>query len=124
VISADEELAAMPKDEALALVLHELAEAIPETAGAPILKSYVVRERKATFVPAPGVDALRPDQRSPYPGFYVAGEWTQTGWPSTMESAARSGYLAAERALEDLGAPRACLAPDLRPSWLARRLMR
>ena len=124
VISADEELAAMPKDEALALVLRELAEAIPETAGAPILKSYVVRERKATFVPAPGVDALRPDQRSPYPGFYVAGEWTQTGWPSTMESAARSGYLAAERALEDLGAPRACLAPDLRPSWLARRLMR
>ncbi len=123
VISADADLATMPKEEALALVLREVAEAVPETAGAPILKTYVVREQKATFVPAPGVDSLRPDQRSPIPGFYVAGEWTRTGWPSTMEGAARSGYLAAERALEDLGAPRTFLAPDLRPSWLARALM-
>lgn len=124
VISADEELATMPKEDALNLVLREVAEAIPATAGAPILKTYVVRERKATFVPEPGVDALRPDQRSPIPGLYVAGEWTKTGWPSTMESAARSGYLAAERVLEDLGAPRTFLAPDLRPGLLARLLIR
>ena len=102
----------------------EVHEALPATRNAKLLRSKVLKERKATFSPKPGIEALRPDQRSPIPGFYVAGEWTRTGWPSTMESACRSGFLAAEKLLSDLGRPRRILAPDMPPTGLARFIMR
>lgn len=122
VISASPRLAAMPKEEILALVLEEVRACLPETRQAQVVKSYVLKERKATFSPQAGCDALRPDQRSPLANLYVAGEWTQTGWPSTMESAARSGYRAAEYLLAREGIPQRVLAPDLPPSGLARLL--
>lgn len=124
VISACRTLAALPKEEILARVLADVHAALPATRTARLVRSYVLKERKATFSPAPGVEALRPDQRSPVPNLYVAGEWTCTGWPSTMEGAARSGYLAAERLLEDLGIARAFLAPDLPPGPLVRWIRR
>jgi len=55
----------------------------------------VIRENAATFSPEPGCDAWRPDARTPLSNFFLAGDWTQTGWPATMESAVRSGYRAA-----------------------------
>jgi squalene-associated FAD-dependent desaturase len=124
VISARRDLTAMSREEVLERVLGDVHAALPDTRQATLLKWNVLREKKATFSPVPGVDALRPDQRSPLPNLFVAGEWTRTGWPSTMESAARSGYLAAEYALEDAGIPRRCLAPDLPVGGLAKWLLR
>jgi len=55
----------------------------------------VVKEVRATFSPAPGIEARRPPAQTVYRNFLLAGDWTKTGWPSTMEGAVRSGYLAA-----------------------------
>jgi uncharacterized protein with NAD-binding domain and iron-sulfur cluster len=79
-----------------------------------------VKETSATFSPAPGSDQWRPAQRSPLGDLYLAGDWTATGWPSTMEGAVRSGYLAAEAILSDAGTPRSFLKPDLPSEGLAR----
>jgi uncharacterized protein with NAD-binding domain and iron-sulfur cluster len=71
-------------------------------------------------LPAPGSDRWRPSQKSPLSGLFLAGDWTLTGWPSTMEGAVRSGYLAAEAILSEAGMPRKLLQPDLRAEGLAR----
>ncbi len=122
VISASRRYAGMPKEELLALVLEDVRACVPGAREAQVIRSRVVRWPKATLSPLPGVEALRPDQRSPIENLYVAGEWTQTGWPSTMESAARSGYRAAEYLLAREGMPSRILVPDLPPSGLARLL--
>jgi zeta-carotene desaturase len=66
------------------------------------------------------VDASRSATASPWPHCSLAGDWTATGWPSTMESAARSGHLAAEAVCRDSGEPRGFLNPDLPPRGLMR----
>ena len=68
-------------------------------------KAALVKEVRATFGVPPGIDAARPPPVSPWPNCFLAGDWMATGWPSTMESAARSGHLAAE-AVRALRAPR------------------
>jgi squalene-associated FAD-dependent desaturase len=120
VISASRRFAETPKEELLAHILEEVRECLPDARQANLLRSHVVRWPKATFSPLPGVETLRPDQRSPIENLYVAGEWTQTGWPSTMESAARSGYRAAEYLLEREGRPQTLVAPDLPRNGIAR----
>jgi squalene-associated FAD-dependent desaturase len=122
VISASAKFTAMSKEGILALVLADVRACLPAARQANVVRSYVVKWPKATLAPRPGVEALRPDQRSPLSNLYVAGEWTQTGWPSTMEGAARSGYRAAEYLLEREGRPQRLLVPDLPPSGLARLL--
>jgi zeta-carotene desaturase len=123
VISADRELAAMPKEEVLARTLADVYACLPATREARLIKWLVLKERKATFSPRPGVDALRPDQCSPVDNLYVAGEWTRTGWPSTMEGASRSGYRAAEYILAREGIFRQLVADELSATGLARWLM-
>lgn len=103
VISASRRYSATSKEEILSLVLADLNACLPETIGANLVKWQVVKWPKATFSPLPGVEKLRPIQQSPVSNLYVAGEWTKTGWPSTMESAARSGYMAAEAILRQEG---------------------
>jgi uncharacterized protein with NAD-binding domain and iron-sulfur cluster len=120
VISASQRFETMPKEELTALVLKEVRECLPEARNASVVKSLLIRWPKATIAPKPGVEPLRPDQRSPIENLYVAGEWTQTGWPSTMESAARSGYRVAEYILAQEGRPETILAPDLPVRGLAR----
>jgi uncharacterized protein with NAD-binding domain and iron-sulfur cluster len=73
----------------------------------------VVKEVNATFSPGVGIDKYRPAQQSPVRNLILAGDWTRTGWPSTMEGAVRSGYLAAEALLAGWGAPKTFLQPDL-----------
>jgi squalene-associated FAD-dependent desaturase len=124
VISASREIAEMPKEQVQALVLEEVRACLPETRSANVVKSFVLKERKATFSPKPGIEALRPDQRSPISNLFVAGEWTDTGWPSTMEGAVRSGYKAAEYILADAGIDAKVVAPDLPITGLARLLTR
>lgn len=120
VISASHRFADIPKEKLLAHILEEVRACLPEARNAELVRSQIIRWPKATFSPLPGVEALRPDQRSPIANLYVAGEWTQTGWPSTMESAARSGYRAAEYILMQEGRPQSLIAPELTPTGLAR----
>ncbi|MGW1957449.1 hydroxysqualene dehydroxylase HpnE [Streptomyces sp. NPDC001920] len=86
--------------------LPELERLLPRTRGAEVKDFFVTRERTATFAPTPGVGRLRPGARTQAPGLYLAGAWTATGWPATMESAVRSGVSAAGAALSALGRPR------------------
>ncbi|MFD5448338.1 MULTISPECIES: hydroxysqualene dehydroxylase HpnE [unclassified Streptomyces] len=86
--------------------LPELERLLPRARGAEVRDFFVTRERTATFAPAPGVGRLRPGARTKAPGLYLAGAWTATGWPATMESAVRSGVGAAGAALAALGRSR------------------
>jgi uncharacterized protein with NAD-binding domain and iron-sulfur cluster len=86
---------------------------LPATRGAKLVKATVVKEVNATFSPQVGVDRYRPAQKGPIKNLVLAGDWTRTGWPSTMEGAVRSGYLAAEAMLAEFGEARQFLQPDL-----------
>ncbi|MGY1439104.1 hydroxysqualene dehydroxylase HpnE [Streptomyces reniochalinae] len=85
--------------------LPELERLLPAARGAGVRDFFVTRERTATFAPSPGVGRLRPGARTASPGLYLAGAWTATGWPATMEGAVRSGAQAAREALVALGRP-------------------
>lgn len=120
-VSASRVFAARERNEAIRLALDELAEFFPAAKAAKLLKAALVKEVRATFGVPPGIDELRPEaQSSPWPNSFLAGDWTATGWPSTMESAARSGHLAAEALCAHAGMPRKILAPDLKPRGLMR----
>jgi uncharacterized protein with NAD-binding domain and iron-sulfur cluster len=120
VISASYDLASRSRQDIIALCLEELRNVLPETREAKLTKGTVIKEMSATFSPAPGSDRWRPAQKSPVARLFLAGDWTSTGWPSTMEGAVRSGYLAAEAILSDAGMPRKFLQPDLPAEGLAR----
>ncbi|MEU6733458.1 hydroxysqualene dehydroxylase HpnE [Streptomyces physcomitrii] len=93
----------LPVAELRARYLPELQRLLPAARGAGVRDFFVTRERTATFAPAPGSGLLRPGARTRLDGLYLAGAWTATGWPATMESAVRSGVRAAEAALVSLG---------------------
>ena len=120
VISASYDLQNKSKTEIRDAVLAELALIWPEAADATLLRWWVVTEHGATFAVRPGVDALRPPQRTPVPGLFLAGDWTDTGWPATMEGAVRSGYRAVEEWRADQGQPGGLIQPDLPTKLLAR----
>lgn len=123
VISASQDLGRRPREEVIEIVCSELAAIWPAAREARLLRSRLVTEQAAVFSVRPGIDALRPQQKTAVPGLFVAGDWTSTGWPATMESAVRSGYLAAEGILQAIGQPRRILVPDLPRGWLAKRLL-
>jgi squalene-associated FAD-dependent desaturase len=85
---------AQSNDAIVSLALRELREAVPTAGAAAVRSATVVRERRATFSLAPGQPA-RPGVLTPLEGFYLAGDWTDTGLPGTIEGAALSGHLAA-----------------------------
>jgi zeta-carotene desaturase len=123
VVSAAQEFATLERRAAIELAVKELGEFFPRVREAKLEKSVLVKEMRATFGVPPGIDAARPEQNeAPWPQFFLAGDWTATGWPSTMESAARSGHLAAEALCRAAGASRACVEPDLAPQGLMRVL--
>jgi squalene-associated FAD-dependent desaturase len=82
--------------------LPALEELFPEAAGAKVSDFFVTRERRATFRQAPGCGALRPGAATSLPGLLLAGAWTDTGWPDTMEGAVRSGRTAAQELIREL----------------------
>jgi zeta-carotene desaturase len=126
VISASYGLLQKPRQEIIDLCLAELCEALPAARDAELLKATVIKEAEATFSPQPGVDRWRPKQQTSIQGLFLAGDWTATRWPATMEGAVRSGYLAAEAVLRVSGTPRHFLQPDLAPDgfiqmWLGKQ---
>ena len=122
VISASYDLLALDKVAIRDRVLAELAEIWPAAREAKLLRWWVVTEHGATFAVRPGIEALRPPQRTPIDGLFLAGDWTDTGWPATMEGAVRSGYLAAQEILTDLDRPTRLIRPGLPSGVLARWL--
>ena len=122
VISASRAFASLTREQAIELAVKELGEFFPAVRSAHLEKAALVKEMRATFAVPPGIDASRPTAVSPWPNCFLAGDWTATGWPSTMESGARSGHLAAEAICESIGEARSILNPDLRPRGLMRLL--
>jgi squalene-associated FAD-dependent desaturase len=118
VVSASYDLLQKPRQEIIELCLKEVRQALPAAREANLLKATVIKEPAATFSPEPGVDRWRPKQQTPVKNLYLAGDWTDTGWPATMEGAVRSGYLAAEALLKAQGTPRQFLQPELAPDGL------
>jgi zeta-carotene desaturase len=120
VVSATRAFAALPREAAIDRARRELAEFFPLVNGAKLEKVALVKEVRATFGVPPGIDASRPSAISPWSNLFLAGDWVRTGWPSTMESAARSGHLAAEAVCFGAGEPRTILDDDLKPTGLMR----
>ena len=125
VISASYDLLQKSRQEIIDLCLQEVRHALPAAREAQLLKATVIKEAAATFSPEPGVDRWRPGQETSVRGLFLAGDWTATGWPATMEGAVRSGYLAAEAVLRVHGTPKKFLQPDLAPDgfvaiWLGQ----
>ncbi|MEI7685254.1 MAG: hydroxysqualene dehydroxylase HpnE [Planctomycetota bacterium] len=113
VVSAARLLRDLGRDETERRVIAELRDLFPTLKDATLRRAKVITDQLATFSAAPGVDRWRPPQQSPLANLYLAGDWTATGWPATMEGAVRSGYLAADALLKNLGRTVKCLQPDL-----------
>ena len=114
VVSSSKTLIDKSRAEIVDLALSEVREFFPAARDANLIKSTVIKEVNATYSPRPGIDAHRPTPVTPWPRVFLAGDWTATGWPATMEGAVRSGYLAAE-ALADASGKKGVrfLFPDM-----------
>jgi zeta-carotene desaturase len=113
VVSASRTLDEMSRQDVIELGRSELAEFLPLARDAKLERAHVVKEMRATFSARPGLEGLRPAARTKYRNLSLAGDWTRSGWPATMEGAVRSGYLAAEDACERLGKPKRFVIPDI-----------
>ncbi len=96
VVSCSRSLVEKSKAEIVDMAVKEVQEFFPASREAKLLKSTVIKEIHATYSPRPGIDEQRPKPETAWPRVFLAGDWTATGWPATMEGAVRSGYLAAE----------------------------
>ncbi len=113
VVSAARPLRGLGGDEVQRRIIEEVRRLFPRAVDATLLRGRVITEHAATFSAVPGVDRWRPPPESPIENLFVAGDWTATGWPATMEGAVRSGYRAAEAVLRRAGVPAALVQPDL-----------
>lgn len=113
VVSASRQLVEIPRGEIIALALRELAEFFPLAAEAKLERAHVVKEIRATFSARTGLEQARPASATPFGNLFLAGDWTRSGWPPIMESAVRSGYLAAEAVTRAAGSPKSFLLPDI-----------
>jgi zeta-carotene desaturase len=112
VVSASHSLMEMSRGQIIDLALRELAEFLPRVREAVVEKAHVVKEPRATFAPLPNLGAMRPPCETAFGNLFLAGDWTRSGWPATMEGAVRSGYLAAEAVTRAAGVPRQFVIPD------------
>jgi uncharacterized protein with NAD-binding domain and iron-sulfur cluster len=101
-ISAADELVAKPTADMVAIAWDEVRSALPPLAGARLLRGAATRNPEGTYLARPG--AARPAAATALPNLAVAGAWTATGWPDTMESAVRSGLAAADVLLRQTNA--------------------
>jgi squalene-associated FAD-dependent desaturase len=99
VLSGAHQHIARSKEELAEMALRELRELLPETRAARLEHSLVIKERFATFSPSWEAEQVRPQARTPVRGLVLAGDWTATGLPATIEGAVQSGYTAAQEVL-------------------------
>ncbi len=126
VISASRELAGRSQQSVIDEVWQDLQAVFPAARAARLLDSQLITQRDAVFSVTPESEPLRLPQRTLHPALVLAGDWTDTGWPATMEGAVRSGYLAAEQVPQNLrfntSSPR-ILQSGLPRNWLVRFLI-
>jgi len=103
-LSAADEFVAVPAARLREQFIPELERLFPAASRAQVTDYFVTRERRATFRQAPGCGVLRPGAATSVPGLVLAGSWTDTGWPDTMEGAVRSGHTAAQQLIGELAA--------------------
>jgi len=121
VVSSSKTLIEKSRAEIVDLALAEVREFFPAARQANLVKSTVIKEVNATYSPRPGIDAHRPAAVTAWPRVFLAGDWTATGWPATMEGAVRSGYLAAEALARAAGiASPHFISPDLPATGIMR----
>lgn len=129
VISAATDLVERPAAELIQLAMDQLSRLTDFIPAEALVYARVVKEKHATFSAFPGVNDLRPpvvlpENQAGAENLFLAGDWCRTGWPATMESAVRSGYMAAQALLQRRGVPADFRIPDLpaRPlyQWLSR----
>jgi squalene-associated FAD-dependent desaturase len=120
VVSASKSLVQKSREEILELATRELAEFFPEVREAKLLKATVIKEIYATYAILPGLDKYRPAAKTQWPQIFLAGDWTATGWPATMEGAVRSGYLAAEALMKKVGREQKFIVADLPATGLMK----
>jgi squalene-associated FAD-dependent desaturase len=120
VISSSKSLIEKSRPQIIDLAVTELREFFPPAGAANLIKATVIKELNATFSPKPGIDRYRPPQQTGWPRVFLAGDWTATGWPATMEGAVRSGYQAAEEITKAAGQARRFLVADLARDGLMR----
>ncbi|MHB8301215.1 MAG: hydroxysqualene dehydroxylase HpnE [Acidobacteriaceae bacterium] len=113
VVSASKTLVNKSRQEIIDLAMGELAQFFPAVREAKLVKAAVIKEVRATFCVTPGLEPYRPGPATGWPQLFLAGDWTSTGWPSTMEGAVRSGYIAAQELTSAAGKPQQFLHPDL-----------
>lgn len=113
VVSASRSMVEMSRADVIALALRELAEFFPTVRTATLERAHVVKEVRATFSAKPGMELARPGARTIFGNLFLAGDWTRSGWPATMEGAVRSGYAAADAILMQSGRPGKFLLPDI-----------
>jgi len=109
VISAAGNWVDHPSSQIVAMVRQELTRSLPVLARKKLAYSRVIKEKRATFALKTGIDQYRPDTNGEISNLFIAGDWTDTGWPATMEGAVRSGYRAGEMILKSLGRQDAAL---------------
>jgi zeta-carotene desaturase len=98
VVSASRDLTNLSRNEIIELAIGDLRLYFPRVRDAKLVKAHVVKEQRAVFSAAPETEALRSGPQTAIPNLFLAGDWTRTGWPATMEGAVRSGFIAAEQA--------------------------
>jgi squalene-associated FAD-dependent desaturase len=125
VVSSSKTLIDKSRAAIVELALAEVRQFFPAACPANLVKSTVIKEVNATYSPRPGIEGHRPAANTAWPRVFLAGDWTATGWPATMEGAVRSGYLAAEALVRAAGRkPAKFISPDLPASGLMRLLAR
>jgi squalene-associated FAD-dependent desaturase len=117
VISASRDLSALTPEQIISAVRDDLRSVFPAARAAVLHQAKVVTEREAVFSYTPEFTALRPGTQTAIPNLFLAGDYVQTGWPATLESAVRSGYLAAEGVLQQFDQPAKLMVDDLPRGW-------
>ena len=113
VVSASRDLTNVSREDIIDIALGDLRLYFPRVREAKLLRAHVVKEQRATFSAAPGTEAFRPPAATTIGNLFLAGDWTDTGWPATMEGAVRSGYTAAAAVARAAGKPAEFLLPDI-----------
>jgi len=113
VVSASRDLTPLSRGEIIDMAIGDLRLYFPRVRDAQLLKAHVIKEQRATFSAAPETEQLRSTPDCGIPNVFLAGDWTRTGWPATMEGAVRSGYIAAEWVAQAAGKPAKFVVGDL-----------
>ncbi|MEI6037923.1 MAG: FAD-dependent oxidoreductase, partial [Planctomycetota bacterium] len=120
VISASRGLLGGNREQLLETVVGELRELFPRARESQVVDARIVTDPTAVLSVRPGVERFRPPSRTAIGNLFLAGDWTATGWPSTMEGAVRSGRIAAAAVAKDSRMPSMPLTADLPKNFLVR----